>query len=100
MLLSRTTALGTGPVTDDYLAGLLTDRIDLERIRQDRILHEALISGADPLRLALVFGISNRTAMIYAGLGRRVLSDAEPTASAHPDSASGRRFGTDDLQSG
>lgn len=100
VLLSRMTALGTGPVTNDYLAGLLGDRIDLERIRQDRILHEALISGADPLRLALVFGISNRTAMIYADLARRVLSDAEPTASTHPESPSDRRFGADDLQSG
>lgn len=45
-----------GLATDGYLAELLSDRIDLERIRQDRILHEALISAADPLRLALVFG--------------------------------------------
>jgi hypothetical protein len=81
VLLSRMTALGTGPTTDGYLAGLLPDRIDLERIRQGRILHEALISAADPLRLALVFGIDHTTAMIYADLARRVTNDAEPTAS-------------------
>jgi hypothetical protein len=74
VLLSRVTALGTGPVSDDYLAGLLPDLIGLERIRQDRILHEALISGGDPLRLAVVFGIDHSTAMTYADLARRVLS--------------------------
>ena len=46
MLISRATALGTAPVTTDYLERLLTQRIDLERIRQDRILHEALTSDA------------------------------------------------------
>jgi hypothetical protein len=54
VLLSRTTALGIGPVTDDHLERLLTAPIDLKRIRQDRILHEALTCHADPLRLALV----------------------------------------------
>jgi hypothetical protein len=38
--------------------------------------------------------------MIYADLARQVLSDAEPTASTHPESPSDRRFGADDLQSG
>jgi hypothetical protein len=81
VLLSRITALGTGPVSDDYLIGLLPDQINLERIRQDRILHEALISGADPLRLALVFGIDHSTAMTYADLARQILVGTEPTAS-------------------
>jgi hypothetical protein len=70
VLLSRITALGTRPVSDDYLAGLLPDPVELDRIRQDRILHEALISGGDPLRLAVVFGIDHSTAVTYADLAR------------------------------
>jgi hypothetical protein len=82
VLVSRTTALGIGPVTADYLERLLTPRIDLEQIRQDRILHEALISDADPLQLALVFGIDHSTAMTYANLARQILTtDSQPTAS-------------------
>ncbi len=82
VLVSRTTALGTGPVTADYLERLLTLRIDLEQIRQDRILHEALTNDADPLQLALVFGIDHSTAMTYANLARQILTtDSEPTAS-------------------
>lgn len=80
VLLSRITALGTGQVSDDYLIGLLPDQIDLERIRQDRILHEALISGADPLRLAVVFGIDHSTAMTYADLARAILDSADRSA--------------------
>lgn len=34
----------------------------IERIRTDRILHEALTAGPDPLHLSLVFGISHITA--------------------------------------
>lgn len=82
VLVSRTTALGIGPVTADYLERLLTLRIDLKWIRQDRILHEALTSDADPLQLALVFGIDHSTAMTYANLARQILTtDSEPTAS-------------------
>jgi hypothetical protein len=84
VLLSRIAALGTGPVSDDYLAGLLPDQVELERIRQDRILHEALISGADPLRLAVVFGIDHSTAMAYADLARRVLADGHPQPATAP----------------
>jgi hypothetical protein len=34
----------------------------VERIRRDRILHEALTAGPDPLHLTLVFGISHNAA--------------------------------------
>jgi hypothetical protein len=38
----------------------------LEHIRRDRILQEALATGADPLHLALVFNIDHTNAMAYA----------------------------------
>jgi hypothetical protein len=41
----------------------------------DRILHEALATGADPLHLALVFGIDHTNAMAYANAARNLLSD-------------------------
>jgi hypothetical protein len=39
--------------------------VSVERIRCDRVLHEALTARADPLHLALVFGLSYCTASKY-----------------------------------
>jgi hypothetical protein len=39
--------------------------VSIERIRRDRVLHEAPTARADPLHLALVFGISQTTASKY-----------------------------------
>jgi hypothetical protein len=39
--------------------------VSIERIRRDRVLHEALTARADPLHLALVFGLSHTTASKY-----------------------------------
>jgi hypothetical protein len=36
--------------------------VGIERIRRDRVLHEALTARADPLHLALVVGLSHTTA--------------------------------------
>ena len=55
VLVSRISALGTRPVSPDYLDKHQLHGISLEHIRRDRILHEALATGADPLHLALVF---------------------------------------------
>ncbi|TYC19137.1 hypothetical protein FXF52_38290 [Micromonospora sp. MP36] len=46
----------------------------LERLRIDRHLDEALVSGADPLHLAEVFGICETTAIRYAAAARQLLS--------------------------
>ena len=47
----------------------------IERIRADRILHEALTAGPDPLHLSLVFGVSHNTARRYTTVAERLLSD-------------------------
>jgi hypothetical protein len=47
--------------------------IDLERIRGDRVLHEALTVGPDPLRLALVFNLSHATASRYTAIAQTIL---------------------------
>ena len=57
VLITRKSALGTGPVSATYLADYLGRHqrgISLEYIRRDGILAEALATGADPLHLALV----------------------------------------------
>ncbi|MFI6368812.1 IS3 family transposase [Nocardia sp. NPDC050630] len=44
--------------------------IDLEQIRADRVLQEALSLGSDPLHLAQAFGLSDKTAVEYATIAR------------------------------
>jgi hypothetical protein len=49
------------PVTRGYLDFHLKPHgVSVERIRRDRILHEALTGRPDPLHLSLMFGISER----------------------------------------
>jgi hypothetical protein len=62
--------------------------ISLEHIRRDRILHEALATGADPLHLALVFNIDHTNAMAYANAARSLLiSPAEQAVPGRPEQA-------------
>jgi site-specific recombinase XerD len=75
VLVSEKTVHGTAPVTERFvvlrisLAGCSVDRI-----RADRILHEALTAGPDPLHLSLVFNISHNTAVRYAAVAEHLLS--------------------------
>ncbi|MEV0227133.1 hypothetical protein [Streptomyces sp. NPDC050704] len=39
--------------------------ISLDRLRQDRILEEALASGADPLHLGHLFSLGAKTSLRY-----------------------------------
>ena len=59
---------GCGPVSRSYLNwNLQRHGVSIERIRRERVLHEALTARADPLHLhlALVFGLSHTTASRY-----------------------------------
>lgn len=74
VLVSRVSATGTDPVSDYYLSWhLLMRGVQLEQIRGDRVLHEALAVRADPLHLAAVFQLSSSTAIIYADIARSLL---------------------------
>jgi site-specific recombinase XerD len=76
VLISRRTALGTDPVSQGYLQfHLRRHGVGLDRTRQDRILHEALATGADMLHLALVFDVSHATASRYAAIAQNLLDD-------------------------
>jgi hypothetical protein len=68
--------LRTTPVSQKSVKPSLSDNgFTIERIRADRILHEALTAGPDPLHLSLVFGISHNTARRYTTVAERLLSD-------------------------
>lgn len=54
----------------------------LELLRVDRQLVEALTHGPDPLHLAEVFGLDEKTAMRYADSARRLLETSVEPLSA------------------
>jgi hypothetical protein len=86
VLISRISALGTGPVSSDYLDKHQLRGISLEHIRRDRILQEALVTGADHLHLTLVFNIDHTNAMAYANAASNILSSpAEQALSRRPE---------------
>ncbi|MFE2492405.1 hypothetical protein ACFXGR_56650 [Streptomyces mirabilis] len=75
LLINKQTALGTGPIGKNSVAGpaLRGQTATLERLRTDRQLEEALAHGPDPLHLAEVFGLSQATAIRYANSARALL---------------------------
>jgi integrase len=87
VLISKRTALGDAPASRGYVAWHLKPHgVSIERIRRDRILHEALTGRPDPLHLSLMFGISERPASQYARIARDLLSEsAGPGESAQHD---------------
>lgn len=86
VLVSRVTALGTEPVSHYYLKKhLLLRGVHLEQIRADRVLHEALANGPDPLRLAEMFNMHPGTAVSYANIAASLLErPIEQAAASEP----------------
>ncbi len=75
VLVSRQTANGTSPVSAYFLKRQFTlHGVSLDRVRADRVLGEALASGADPLHLTAIFDLSETTAVKYATLARQLLA--------------------------
>jgi hypothetical protein len=76
VLVNTKTVLDTGPVSGPYVRFCLgRNGFSIDRIRADRILHEALTAGPDPLHLSLVFNISHATATRYTTVAEQLLSD-------------------------
>jgi hypothetical protein len=76
VLINRRTALGTEPVSHVFVRFSLGDSgFSIDQIHADRILHEALTAGPDPLHLSLVFNIDHATALRYATVAEQILSD-------------------------
>ncbi len=78
LLASQQSANGTGPVSRSYFAttALRGKAANLERLRVDRQLQEALACGPDPLHLAAMFGLDPKTAIRYAENARQLLITA------------------------
>lgn len=95
VLVSTVTATGTQPVSDYYLSShLLLQGVQLEQIRGDRILHEALAVEADPLHLAMAFNLSSATAIAYADIARHLLERPIETATASAEAPAASYSGT------
>jgi hypothetical protein len=84
LLISRRTAPGTGPVSHAWLRSLRGLPATLDRLRIDRQLEEALTHGADPLHLAVVFGLDDTTAVRYAASARQLLARPHETGPSVP----------------
>ena len=82
LFVNRETALGHGPVSHSWILNLRGLPGTVERLRLDRQLEEAMATGADPLHLAALFGISDATAVRWALNARALI---EGTHDAPPD---------------
>ncbi|MGQ4458420.1 hypothetical protein [[Kitasatospora] papulosa] len=77
LLITQKTAVELGPAGKLWTTRATRNlTATLERLRADRQLEEALTHGADPLHLALVFGIDEKTAIRYADSARALLGEA------------------------
>ena len=76
VLITGKTSVGAGPVSEPFVREWLGNNgFTVDRIRADRILHEALTAGPDPLHLSLVFNIAHETASRYVMLAEQHLAD-------------------------
>ena len=95
LLISRESATKTGPVSAPWVGHIVQGLpATIERLRIDRQLDEAIASRADPLHLALVFGISDTAAVRYAENARQLLErpvEAHAASSSPPTEASDGR---------
>lgn len=66
LLISRNTATTTAAVGTFWMDRLVRQLpVGLDRLRQDRILEEAAVTGADPLHLAHVFSLGAKASLRY-----------------------------------
>jgi integrase len=92
LLISKESALHLGPVSHPWINRILRGLpATLERLRVDRHLDEAIISGGDPLHLAEIFGMDETTAIRYADAARQLLaSSVEPDPPVHSEPSAPR----------
>lgn len=77
LLINNQTATGTGRASNRWIRGPLRGQeATLERLRVDRQPEEAPTHGPDPLHLAEVFGLDEKTAMRYSDSARALLEQA------------------------
>ncbi|WP_329098035.1 hypothetical protein [Streptomyces sp. NBC_01439] len=77
LLINNQTAMKTSRASNHWISAAMRGQdATLERLRVDRQLEEALTHGPDPLHLAEVFGLDEKTAMRYADSARALLEQA------------------------
>lgn len=77
LLINNQTATKTSRTSNHWISASMRGQdATLERLRVDRQLEEALTHGPDPLHLAEVFGLDEKTAMRYADSARALLEQA------------------------
>ncbi|MFD8386666.1 hypothetical protein ACFV2X_50645 [Streptomyces sp. NPDC059679] len=77
LLINNQTANMTSRASNHWISAAMRGQdATLERLRVDRQLEEALTHGPDPLHLAEVFGLDEKTAMRYADSARALLEQA------------------------
>ncbi|MFF2149231.1 hypothetical protein [Kitasatospora sp. NPDC058190] len=77
LLINNQTANRTIRSSNHWISAAMRGQAaTLERLRVDRQLEEAMVHGPDPLHLAEVFGLDEKTAMRYADSARALLEQA------------------------
>ncbi|WNI15300.1 hypothetical protein [Actinacidiphila sp. ITFR-21] len=77
LLINQQTATKTSRASNHWISAAMRGQdATLERLRVDRQLEEALTHGPDPLHLAEVFGLDEKTAMRYSDSARALLEQA------------------------
>lgn len=77
LLINHQTATTTGHAGNHWISTAMRGQDAApERLRVDRQLEEALTHGPDPLHLAEVFGLDEKTAIRYADSARALLGQA------------------------
>ncbi len=85
LLINQRTALDDRAVSKVWLTQALRGRTaTLERLRVDRQLDEALTRGPDPLHLAAVFGLDDKTAIRYANAAKQIMQTAAERHASDP----------------
>jgi integrase len=83
VIITQHTTYETGPISSSRFGKAFFGlKASPDRLRIDRQLEEALVHGPDPLHLATVFGVSEKTAIRYAAAARQLL--ATPIEQPHP----------------
>ncbi|MFF4213711.1 hypothetical protein ACFYZE_31065 [Streptomyces sp. NPDC001796] len=77
LLINNQTANTTSRASNHWVSAPMRGQdATLERLRVDRQLEEAMVKGPDPLHLAEVFGLDEKTAMRYADSAGALLQQA------------------------
>ncbi|MFE7358146.1 hypothetical protein ACFU8Q_34745 [Streptomyces sp. NPDC057543] len=80
LLINNQTANTTSRASNHWISAPMRGQdATLEKLRVDRQLEEAMVKGPDPLHLAQVFGLDEKTAMRYADSARALLEQAAET---------------------